>query len=225
MKRAVIIVAGGHGLRMGSDIPKQFLEIKGIPVLCRTIRQFIDFDPEIKIFTVLPASHISYWKQIAPKYLNNNSIEIIEGGNERFFSVKNAVDKLDDDIDITGVHDGVRPLVSTKCIAECYAHAALEGNAVPCLAPPESIRISESNGDSHIINRDTIKLIQTPQVFHTDILKRAYLQPYSKEFTDDASVVEKIGTKINLIPGIKQNIKITTFEDLEYAEFILNRKH
>lgn len=223
MKRAVIIVAGGKGVRMGLSTPKQFLDIAGIPILCRTVGQFRSFDPTIDVLIALPAQYIDYWKRISQAFLPESSYRIVKGGEERFHSVKNAVDALSSDTDLVGVHDGVRPLVSVSCIAQCYTTAALKGNAVPCINPPESIRTVLPDGTSKIIDRNTVKLIQTPQVFHAEVLRRAYTQPYEPTFTDDASVVERLGEQINLIDGERSNIKITTFEDISYAEYVVGK--
>ena len=218
MKRAVIIVAGGKGLRMGTGVPKQFLPVGGVPVLCRTVHAFLQFDPEISVFLALPASHFEVWRRISAPYFAPDRCIVVSGGQERFHSVKNALDRVPDDVDFTGVHDGVRPLVSVQLLARVYAQAALNGNAVPCVAPPESIRFDDGVSNRPL-DRNFIKLIQTPQVFSTKTLKEAYKQPYTESFTDDASVVEKYGEKICLIEGERQNIKITTHEDLSYAEF------
>ena len=223
MKRAVIIVAGGKGLRMGMSTPKQFLDVAGVPILCRTVFQFRSFDPEIAVFLVLPQGFVEFWKKISQPFIHPDCYRVVYGGAERFFSVKNAVDLLDSDIDLVGVHDGVRPLVSVSCIAQCYTQAALNGNAVPCINPPESIRTVDPQGNNRIIDRNSEKLIQTPQVFHADVLRKAYQQPYIPSFTDDASVVEQLGEKINLIEGEKNNVKITTFEDINFAEFVINK--
>lgn len=222
MKRAAIIVAGGKGLRMGSSLPKQFLPIAGVPILCRTIQKFLQYDPEIRIYLVLPASHVGVWVQISSAYIAANEYTLIEGGAERFHSVKNALDKIPQDIDLIAVHDGVRPLVSVKTIASAFMEATLNGNAVPCIAPPESIRVAESADENHAIDRSKVKLIQTPQVFNAKKLKEAYGLPYTASFTDDASVFETYGEKIHLIEGERQNIKITTIDDLKYAEYILS---
>ncbi len=222
MKRAAIIVAGGKGLRMGSQLPKQFIPIAGMPVLCRTILKFLQYDPEIKIYIALPTSHAGVWAQISAPYIPAQSCTLVEGGAERFHSVKNALDKIPQDIDLIAVHDGVRPLVSVKTIAAAFMEATLHGNAVPCIAPPESIRMAESETENHPIDRGKVKLIQTPQVFSADILRKAYCLPYTASFTDDASVVETSGHKIHLIDGERQNIKITTIDDLQYAEYILS---
>ena len=223
MKRAVIIVAGGKGTRMGSTLPKQFMQIGGQPILCRTIDRFRQYDPAITIIIALPAQWAAAWIQISAGYISPNSYIIAEGGEQRYHSVKNALMKVPNDIDLIGVHDGVRPLVSVKTIANAYTEAALHGNAVPCIAPPESIRIVNQDDTNAPIDRNTVKLIQTPQVFAADILRAAYSLPYTPEFTDDASVVEKYGHTIHLIDGDRQNIKITTLDDLKYAEYAIKQ--
>lgn len=222
MKRAAIIVAGGKGLRMGSQLPKQFIPVAGMPILCRTILKFLQYDPEIRIYLALPASHFGIWAQISAPYIPACKYTMVEGGAERFHSVKNALDKIPQDIDLIAVHDGVRPLISVKTIATAYMEATLHGNAVPCIAPPESIRMAETPDNNHPIDRGKVKLIQTPQVFSAEILRKAYCLPYTPSFTDDASVVETSGHSIHLIDGERQNIKITTIDDLQYAEYILS---
>ena len=224
MKRAVIIVAGGKGTRMGSSLPKQFMQIGGQPILCRTIEKFRQYDPTITIIISLPAQWLGAWVQLSAGTIAPNSYIIAEGGEQRYHSVKNALMKVPNDIDLIGVHDGVRPLVSVKTIANAYTEAALHGNAVPCIAPPESIRIVNGDNTNAPIDRNTVKLIQTPQVFAADMLRAAYSLPYTPEFTDDASVVERHGIPIHLIDGDRQNIKITTIEDLKYAEYAIKNQ-
>ncbi|MBQ3657473.1 MAG: 2-C-methyl-D-erythritol 4-phosphate cytidylyltransferase [Bacteroidales bacterium] len=223
MKRAVIIVAGGKGLRMGTEVPKQFLPLDGVPILCRTVSRFLEYDPEIAVILALPESHIGVWRTLSAPFFSSDRCIVVIGGKERYHSVKNALNNVSQDVDFTAVHDGVRPLVSVQTIARTFTGAALNGNAVPCIAPPESIRYEES-GENRPLNRNCVKLIQTPQVFSTKILRQAYQIPYCEGFTDDASVVEKYGKKIFLVDGEKQNIKITTYEDLNYAEFLLKKK-
>lgn len=222
MKRAAIIVAGGSGTRMGSEIPKQFLPINGTPILCHTVKKFLDFDPEITIYLVLPATQMAYWLQVSSAIIPPTACKLVPGGKERFFSVKNAVEQLTDDIDFVAVHDGVRPLISVSCIANLYAQAALNGNAVPAIDVADSLRQIIDN-NSKPLDRKTVKIIQTPQIFIADDLKKAYQQPYTEQFTDDASVVEKFGKKINLAQGEKNNIKITTFDDLQFANYFFNQ--
>lgn len=223
MKRAIIIVAGGKGTRMGSSLPKQFMQIGGQPILCHTIEKFRQYDPAITVVIALPIQWMAAWTQISAGYIAPNQYILAEGGEQRYHSVKNALSKVPNDIDLVGVHDGVRPLVSVKTIANAYTEATLHGNAVPCIAPPESIRITDGDTNKPV-NRNNVKLIQTPQVFATELLRNAYSLPYVPEFTDDASVVERYGHPIHLIEGDRQNIKITTVEDLKYAEFIVKQQ-
>lgn len=208
-------------MRMGSSLPKQFIPIGGMPILCRTVQRFLQYDPEIDIYIVLPTAYKAVWAQLSMPYIPYNRCNLVDGGAERYFSVKNALDLIPGDVDLIAVHDGVRPLVSMKTIATAYTEATLHGNAVPCTAPPESIRVVDGESN-HAIDRSTVKLIQTPQVFDAKILRKAYCLPYTPLFTDDASVVEQSGEKINLIEGDRENIKITTVEDLKYAEYILS---
>lgn len=220
MQRAVIIVAAGKGKRMNVSTPKQFITLKDRPILVHTIQKFLSFDPTIKIYLVLNPDYIDFWLEVSRNFLSPNSYQIVEGGQERYHSVRNAVKSLSKDIDIVAIHDGVRPLIDVKTIANCFMQASLKDNAIPYIAPSESVRIIEGE-DSKILNRDNIRLVQTPQVFMRTLLDNAYNQEYCKEFTDDASVVEKLGCKINLVEGSKQNIKITTFDDLKLAEFLM----
>ena len=192
--------------------------------MCRTIEKFRQYDPTITIIISLPAQWLGAWVQLSAGTIAPNSYIIAEGGEQRYHSVKNALMKVPNDIDLIGVHDGVRPLVSVKTIANAYTEAALHGNAVPCIAPPESIRIVNDNNSNTPIDRNTVKLIQTPQVFAADILRAAYSLPYTPEFTDDASVVERHGAHIHLIDGDRQNIKITTIDDLRYAEYLVKNE-
>ena len=222
MKKAVIIVAGGKGTRMGTDVPKQFLKLLGIPVLCRTINCFLSYDSTIQVVLALPEHQKQVWEEIAKEFFPFQQFCVVSGGKERYHSVKNALDEIGLDVDLTAVHDGVRPLVSKDTISRCLEVAALKNNAVPCITPPESIRFIKENSNKPL-DRNCVKLIQTPQIFSTKILKDAYQIPYNEHFTDDASVVEQFGNTINLVDGDKHNIKITTKEDLEYAEFLLRK--
>jgi len=220
MKKAVIIVAGGSGLRMQTDMPKQFISLGTKPILQHTIQKFYDFDNTIKIILVLPEIYIDFWKQLCKE--NNFSIdsEIVKGGSERFYSVKNAIDILQD-IDLVAIHDGVRPFVTNQTIETAFEIANQKGNAIPCISAFDSVRLIENNTNKPI-NRNNIKIIQTPQVFKFEILKKAYNQQYNSNFTDDASVVEQFGESINLTEGNRTNIKITTSEDLTIAQAFLN---
>ncbi len=215
MKLYALIVAGGRGRRMGTDIPKQYLEVAGKTVLMHTIERFFTYDPSIEIITVLPSDQLLHWNELQVRYSFNISHTIVKGGEARFFSVKNGLELIDSP-GLVAIHDGVRPLVSIDTIKRCFETAEKLGNAIPVVSPSETIRMV--TGDSNIpVDRMQIKLIQTPQVFRTDLIKKAYHQDYLPEFTDDATVLEKTGERINLVEGNRENIKITNPEDLIIA--------
>ena len=218
MKKYIIIVAGGKGLRMGGDIPKQFLPIGGKPVLMRTMEAFHAYDAEIQIVLVLPVAQQAYWKELCDQYTFALPYRLADGGETRFHSVKNGLDTIPTDEEaLVGVHDGVRPFVSAEVIARCYAEAARVGAVVPVTDVVETVRHLEDGGGSTTVNRDEYKLVQTPQVFSLALLKQAYAQPYVPAFTDDASVVEALGHEVTLVQGNRENIKITTPFDLVVA--------
>ena len=219
MKRYAIIVAGGSGSRMRSDIPKQFIEIGRLPVLMHTFHAFMRFDPEIHFILVLPSSQIDYWNSLCEKYGFDHQHEIAEGGEMRYHSVKNGLSLIREE-GIIGVHDGVRPFVSKETLQNTYGTAERTGNAIPVIDAFESVRLSDGD-DNHALDRTRVKLVQTPQVFDTEQLFTAYRLPYAPGFTDDASVVEAAGFKINLVEGNRENIKITTPFDLKIAEALL----
>lgn len=219
MNKHVIIVAGGKGLRMGGDIPKQFLPVGGKPVLMRTIEAFYSFDPSIHIILVLPVSQQAYWKELCETYRFTLSHEIADGGETRFHSVKNGLARISGD-GLVGVHDGVRPFVSPEVIATCYAEAAIYRAVIPVIDVVETVR--HLTGErSETVPRNQYKLVQTPQVFEVCLLKTAYNQAYTDAFTDDASVVEATGQEVYLVPGNRENIKLTTPFDLKIAEVLL----
>ena len=218
IERSVIISAGGIGKRMGAAIPKQFLNLVNRPVLFHTIEKFYQFDPEIQIIVVLPANQLDYWKALCAKHEFGIEYAIAKGGKERFFSVKNGLALAKGNV--IGVHDAVRPLVSTEVIANCFSRAKEYGAAIPVFDISESIRKVDANG-SKAVDRNSYKMVQTPQCFQRDIIKKAYSVDFSEEFTDDASVVEKNGTFIHLIEGNEANIKITRPIDLRMAETLL----
>lgn len=201
---------------MGTGIPKQFLLLAGKPVLVHTIGLFLRFDPLMEIVLVLSPPYLKTWKEISGKYPWLSDVIIAPGGETRFHSVKNGLALLDEKR-IIGVHDAVRPLASVKLLKRCYDQAAKTGNALPAIEMKESVRRVEGN-KNHPLNRDSLKIIQTPQVFKGELLKKAFLADYSEEFTDEASVVEKLGIEINLVEGEPNNIKITSPEDMRWAE-------
>jgi len=216
MKHYVVIVAGGSGKRMGSDIPKQFLELAGKPVLMHTIERFKAFNESIEIITVLPENQLGFWKELQEKYSFTVSHTPVKGGKSRFLSVRNGLEFVQIP-GIVAIHDGVRPLISNDTIKRCFETAEQLGNAIPVTEPSDTLRMVTETGN-HMINRQNIRQIQTPQVFNAELIKNAYLQDYLPEFTDDATVLEKTGVKINLVEGNTENIKITNPEDLVIAE-------
>ncbi len=223
IKTYAIIVAGGQGIRMGTAIPKQFLDLDGKPVLYHTIKAFLDTIPEINIILVLPENQISYAQMILQSFSERIDITIVAGGATRFESVQNGMADLVADDSIIFVHDGVRPLVSVDLIKRCYNAALEKGNAIPAITATDSMRILKHN-IAHAIDRNGIRIIQTPQTFKASILLPAMQQSYQDSFTDEATVVESFGIKINLVEGEKSNIKITTPEDLLIAETLIRAK-
>ena len=221
--KIVIIVAGGKGSRMQTDIPKQFIELRGKPVLMYTLEVFHQYDASIKLVLVLPFDQISFWEELCIKYSFNLPHVIVSGGQTRYYSVRNGLETINESA-LVAIHDGVRPFVSIQTIDRCFVQAEKNGSAIPVMDLEESIRqITEEGNQS--VNRSSFKIVQTPQVFTTEIIKKAYNQHFSSLFTDDASVVEASGAKIYLVEGNKENIKITTGFDLELAETILRTKN
>lgn len=218
MKDYVIVVAGGKGLRMGGDIPKQFLPVKGKPVLMRTLEAFYAYNPHLVLILVLPVDQQMYWKELCAVYDFTLPHLIADGGETRFHSVKNGLALVDEE-GLVGVHDGVRPFVSQEVIRTCYQEAARKEAVIPVVEVVETLRRLEES-DSETVPRDRYRLVQTPQVFTASLLKQAYAQPYSPMFTDDASVVEAAGHTVHLTPGNRENIKLTTPFDLKVAEVL-----
>ena len=216
----VIIVAGGSGRRMDTDIPKQFLLLSGRPVLMHTCETFFRFSNSLSLILVLPAEHIVTWEALCEKHSFNILHQIVIGGPERFYSVRNALKTLTNLDGLVAIHDGVRPLVSHETIQTAFDNANLYGNAIPVVPVIESVRELTDTGN-HIIDRYKLQLIQTPQVFKSALICKAYEQEYSKAFTDDASVLEKMGEKIVLTKGNPENIKITRPIDLIMAEALM----
>jgi 2-C-methyl-D-erythritol 4-phosphate cytidylyltransferase len=218
-----IIVAGGSGSRMRSDVPKQFLLLNGLPVLMHTINAFHNCQAQPQIIVVLPADSHDYWNTLCITHHFDVPHQLISGGETRFHSVKMGLGLIDDEDAIVAVHDAVRPLVFKDIIDDSYECAVKYGNAIVAIKSRDSVRQIKDNRSMSLV-RDEIYLIQTPQTFQSAQLKHGYLQPYQPSFTDDASVVEQTGVNINLIGGSYQNIKITFPEDIAIAEFLLNRE-
>lgn len=215
----IIIVAGGKGLRMGSDIPKQFLPICGKPVLMRTIERFREYSKDIHVILVLPKAQQEYWAELCKKYQFYEECEIADGGETRFHSVRNGLSLIPDNAEGTvGVHDGVRPFPSVEVISRCYEVAQTAKAVIPVTQVVETLRHVEEKRN---VLRSDYRLVQTPQVFDIQTLKEAYRQEYKDSFTDDASVVESIGREVTMVEGNRENIKITTPFDIKIAESIL----
>jgi 2-C-methyl-D-erythritol 4-phosphate cytidylyltransferase len=214
----VIIVAGGKGLRMGGEIPKQFLPVGGLPVLMRTMKRFHEYSPDLQIILVLPKAQQDYWRNLCKSHQFNIPYLLADGGKTRFHSVQNGLALIpDDEQGLVGVHDGVRPFVSVEVISRCYDLARQQQAVIPVVPVIETLRhVGEG-----VKPRDDYRLVQTPQVFDIQLLKAANRQPYQASFTDDASVVEAFGAKVTLVEGNRENIKITTPLDLRIAECLI----
>jgi len=221
MKKFAIIVAGGSGNRMGSDIPKQFLELSGKPVLMHTMQSFCDFDPACELILVIPEQHWEYWAGLCLKHTFSLRHRVAVGGNTRFHSVQNGLKCIKGE-GIVFIHDGVRPLVSKETLLRCFETAQISGNAIPVLPVTESLRKTEGN-HSISVDRSIYFNMQTPQTFRSEQILKAYQCDYDPAFTDDASVAEKAGYTIQMVEGNPENIKITTPTDLIFAEALLGR--
>lgn len=223
----VIIVAGGKGLRMGSDIPKQFLPVDGKPVLMRTLERFRAYSSTLQIILVLPQSQQDYWKELCQKYNFTVAYQLTDGGETRFHSVQHGLALVPDDAEgVVGVHDGVRPFPGIDVIRNCYETARTKKAAIPVIPVVETLRhigIPSRTGGvgGCTVPRSEYRLVQTPQCFDIQLLKAANRQPYNEGFTDDASVVEAFGFDVTLVEGNRENIKITTPFDLKIAESLV----
>jgi len=227
MKKYLIIVAGGKGVRMGGNIPKQFMTVAEKPLLMHTLQRFHGIVPDVECVLVLPGEHIVSWEVLRSQFHFELPHTVVEGGATRFHSVKNGLNAIAGSEGLVAIHDGVRPFPSAQLITEAYATAEKTGSAIPVLPPTESIREVDGT-ESRIVNRNHYRMVQTPQTFRLALLKEAYRQPYNELFTDDASVAEASGVKVTLINGNRENIKITHRSDLLWAEAYLrtclNRK-
>ncbi len=222
MKRYVVIVAGGKGLRMEKDLPKQFIPFQGKPLLMHTMEVFFTWDPAIRIILVLPTGHQAYWKMLCEELPFTVPHRIATGGETRFHSVLNGLQCITDS-GWVAVHDGVRPFVSAEVLERCFREVHQSGAVIPVVPIVDSLRKKEENG-SVPVDRNLYLAVQTPQVFEVDLLKKAYAQPYCDLFTDDASVVENMGHPVCLVEGNRENIKITTPFDLLIADAYFQQK-
>jgi 2-C-methyl-D-erythritol 4-phosphate cytidylyltransferase len=223
MKKYAVIVAGGSGLRMGTTVPKQFLPLRGKPVLWYSLTTFLNAFKDLEIILVLPQQHLQTGHEIIRTTHQPHRIWITVGGETRFHSVRNGLDHIHHH-SIVFVHDGVRCLLSPALVRRCYDKALEKGNAIPSIRAVDTIRI-ETVGGNEQIDREKVHIIQTPQTFYSDIIKAAFERDYEESFTDEASVVERLGVKINLIEGEATNIKITRPVDFLIAEKILEENN
>ncbi len=224
-KKYLIVTAGGTGTRMGAPVPKQFLELKGKPILRLTLEKFIEAVPDLHVLTVLPEDHVSTWRDYCLKANFTCPQRLVKGGFTRFHSVKNALEHIPDGA-LVAVQDGVRPLMSVEKIRELFAAAVYVPALIPVLPVTDTLKVLEKRADGALmttgerIDRSRIYGAQTPQIFHSELLKAAYSQGYDTLFTDDASVAEKYGIPLTFIEGERYNIKITTPEDLKVAKLL-----
>ncbi|MBS9524972.1 2-C-methyl-D-erythritol 4-phosphate cytidylyltransferase [Litoribacter alkaliphilus] len=223
MKRFAVIVAGGSGTRMGAPVAKQYLSIGGMPILMHTLRKFQVADPNIKLVLVLPQSDHGFWKKICEEHSFSIPHSLVAGGSSRFLSVKNGLDAIGEKEGLVAIHDGVRPFVSKEIIEASFEMAASRGSGIVVVPLKDSIRKVDANGASKFEKRDQFRLVQTPQTFQLAKIKVAFEVEESSDFTDDATVYEHQGWQVALVEGDPSNIKITTPEDMDFAEFLLSR--
>ena len=222
MLKYAIIVAGGSGNRMSSSIPKQFLPLSGKPVLSHTLQVFLSSFHDLKLIVVLPEKHFHHGKSIIDSMPSSDRIELVTGGTTRFHSVKNGLSLVSDN-SIVFVHDAVRCLVTGNLIHRCFEAALENGNAIPAIPLSDTVRMETDHG-AIVVDRSKLQIIQTPQTFFSNLLLKAFEQEYDNAFTDEATVAEKFGIKIHLIPGEDENIKLTRPIDMMVAENILSKR-
>lgn len=222
----LVVVAGGKGLRMGGDVPKQFQLLGGLPILMHTLNRMSEAAPEATLILVLPEQQQSYWKELCTQYRFTVPHLLANGGDTRFHSVQNGLALIPDEAQgVVGVHDGVRPFVSVEVIQRCMQKAGELGAVIPVIPVVDTVRQLTGDG-SRTVNREDYKLVQTPQTFRIELIKKAYGQPYQPGFTDDASVVEAMGCPVALVEGNRENIKMTTpFDKLVGEMLVQNTIH
>jgi len=222
LSKYVIIVSGGVGSRMENSLPKQFHQLNGLPILMHSIYAFHKNDKSIKIILVINKTHKKLWADLCKKHVFDIPYELVDGGESRFHSVKNGLEFIFKQVStlknvLIGIHDGVRPVIGQDVIDNAYSTAESKGSAIPAIKSRDSIRIVNAKGENEAINRESVLIIQTPQVFKANLLNEAYKQPFEESFTDDASVIEKSGYPIHIIEGDIRNIKITYPTDIDIA--------
>lgn len=219
MHRSTIIVAGGSGKRLGGPVPKQFQTVKGRPLLMWTIEAFHRFDAAMPLIVVLPHAHFDIWRALCMGHRFFIEHQVVAGGEQRWHSVKAGLEKVEGD-GLVAVHDGVRPLVSKELIGRCFDAADKHAVAIPVVPVVPSIRETTADG-SRALDRSRLLAVQTPQCFHTDLLRKAFALPYDATFTDEATMVERLGVKVNLVEGEESNIKVTSVMDMKLVEAFL----
>lgn len=224
MNKAAILVAGGKGTRMGGPVSKQYLPIAGKPVLMHTLSVFFKLDPSIELILVLPKGDLLYWEALCKEFEFTLPHRLVEGGDSRFQSVRNGLEAVSLEHGLVAIHDGVRPFVRSDVVRESYEEAERSGSAIAVITLKDSIRKLTEDNRSIYQERQNFRLVQTPQTFQLDKIRKAFETTELPQFTDDASVYEHQGWEVSLIAGNPENIKITTPEDMEYAEFLASRK-
>jgi 2-C-methyl-D-erythritol 4-phosphate cytidylyltransferase len=222
IKKYAVIVAGGKGMRMGTEVPKQFLPLLGIPLMCHAVQAFAAAIPDINIILVLPEDQLGSAQTVLRSYIGKIKVTTVAGGATRYHSVANGLKMVPND-GIVFVHDGARPLISEELIIRCYKAALEKGSAIPSIPATESMRLIDDHS-STAIDREKLRVIQTPQTFKTEIILPAFKQGYKPSFTDEASVVEAYGNTVHLIDGMAENIKVTRAEDMIIAEALLRNR-
>lgn len=222
IKKYAVIVAGGQGIRMGSVIPKQFLPLLGKPMLCHAIESFAQAMPGIQLILVLPENQVGSAQTVLRSYIGNIDVTTVAGGETRYHSVQNGLKQITGE-GVVFVHDGARPLISGELIMRCYEQAKEKGSAVPVIPLVESARIVDGE-QSKPLDRENLRIVQTPQTFRTEVILPAFMQQYIPSFTDEATVLEAYGTTVHLIDGMPDNIKVTTPNDMIVAEALLNAR-
>lgn len=220
MKRSTLIVAGGSGSRMGGELPKQYLDLEGKPLIVHTLERFRRFDPQMQIVVVMAPLHRPLWQELVRHHEAATDVLLADGGPMRYSSVKNGLMLVEDEV-IVAIHDAVRPFINQETIGRCFEAAGRDGSGIPVIEMDESVRMCDDQGGSEPMDRSKLRRVQTPQVFRSDLIKEAYRQPYNPSFTDDASVYEAMHGTVTLVKGNKENIKITTPGDLSLAKALI----
>jgi len=224
MRKAAVLVAGGKGTRMGGPISKQYLPIGGKPILMHTLEVFFKVDPQIELILVIPELDFDYWNELVETFEFKIPHQVVSGGNSRFQSVKNGLNAIPFQEGVVAIHDGVRPFVKPSVIESSFEEAESTGSGIAVVSLKDSIRKLTDDGKSFYQERQYFRLVQTPQTFQLEKIRKAFQVTEIPQFTDDATVYEHQGWQVSLIPGNPENIKITTPEDMDYAEFLLSLK-